>query len=346
MNKIFTLEDLASLTKATLVGNPRQAISNVNSLESAEEAEATFLANPRYKELLKTTKAGVICVDEKTPLIEGKNFLVSQNPSHLFQQITDLLLPPCKSGFIGVHKSATVHESVILEEGVTIGPNVTIDQGCKIGKNTTIHPNVAIGAETTIGENCILYSGSIVRERCVLKNRVILQPGAIIGSCGFGYITEKGKHSKIEQMGNVILEDDVEIGANTTVDRARFKSTIIKQGTKIDNLVQIGHNVILGEHNIIVAQTGISGSAKTGKYVVMGGQVGVVGHVEIADFVQIATRGGASKNVTTPGQYGGTPLIPFQDFNKHRVYLKNIEKYVKRIQQLEEKIKELEKKLS
>lgn len=347
MKKQFTLGELAAHACCDVIGDSSIVLNGVNSLEHAQSNEVSFLSNPRYKELIKTTHAGVVCIDKDTSIIEGKNFLVSDNPSKAFQLITDLILSTSKTGFLGIHPSAVLHESVQVGENVQIGPNVTIDQGCSIGDGTTIFANVSIGAETSIGKDCILYPNCVVRERSVLQDRVILQPGAVIGSCGYGYITdEMGMHNKIEQHGNVILEDDVEIGANTTIDRARFKSTIIRKGTKIDNLVQIGHNVELGEHNLIVSQTGISGSAKTGKYVVMGGQAGVVGHVEIADFAQIATRGGVSKNVTKGGQYGGTPLMPFQEFNKHRVHIKNIEKYVERIKQLEKKLQDLEQKLS
>lgn len=346
MSKEFTLEELATLTKCVYVGNPKHKVIYINNLESASEREVSFLANPRYKELLQSTKAGVVCIDQGTPIIEGKNFLISDNPSKTFQLITDAILSSSASGFIGVHSSAVLHETVCLGADVSIGPNTTIDQGVLIGKGSKIHANVSIGPEVVIGEDCIIYPGVVIRERCILHNRVILQPGAIIGSCGFGYITNaKGEHHKIQQLGNVILEDDVEIGANTTIDRARFKHTYISKGTKIDNLVQIGHNVVLGEHNIVVSQTGISGSSKTGRHVIFGGQAGVVGHVEIADNTQIATRGGVTKTITEGGQYGGYPLQPFHEFNKHRVYLRNIEKYVKRIETLEKQLLLLEEKL-
>lgn len=347
MPKEFTLEELATLTKSIYVGNPNHSVSYINNLESASNCEVSFLANPRYKELLKVTQAGVICIDKETSIIEGKNFLISNNPSKTFQLITDAMLSSSASGFVKIHASAVLHESVRYGENVTIGPNTTIDQGVTIGKNSKIYANVSIGSEVTIGEDCTIYPGVVIRERCILHNRVILQPGAIIGSCGFGYITDpKGQHHKIEQLGNVILEEDVEIGANTTIDRARFKHTYISKGTKIDNLVQIGHNVTLGEHNIVVSQTGISGSSKTGKHVIFGGQAGVVGHVEIADYTQIATRGGVTKTITKGGQYGGYPLQPFHEFNKHRAYIRNIEKYIKRIEALEKKLRLLEEKLS
>jgi len=342
----FTLEELAAKTGAELFGNPQHVVSGVNSLEAASSSDVSFLANPRYKEWLDHTGAGVICISKLMPPIGGKNFLISDNPSKTFQLITDLLLASSRSAFEGIHPSSIIHPSVSLASDVSVGPNSTLDQGVVVGEGTIIHPNVSIGPEVVIGKQCIIHPGVVIRERCILHNRVILQPGAVIGSCGFGYITDaEGHHHKIEQLGNVVLEDDVEIGANTTVDRARFKHTYISKGTKIDNLVQIGHNVVLGAHNIVVAQTGISGSAKTGKYVVFGGQAGVMGHVEIADYTQIATRGGVSKSIKTGGQYGGSPLQPFHEFNKHRVYLRNIEKYVKRIEELEKQLEQLKKNL-
>jgi UDP-3-O-[3-hydroxymyristoyl] glucosamine N-acyltransferase len=183
----------------------------------------------------------------------------------------------------------------------------------------------------------------VVRERCTLGDRVILQPGAIIGSCGFGYVTdEKGSHVKLEQMGTVIIENDVEIGANTTVDRARFKATKVGKGSKLDNLVQIAHNVEIGPHNMMAAQTGIAGSAKTGKYVMMGGQVGILGHLEIADGAMIATRGGVSKTVKRAGKYAGSPIMPLSDYNRQQVLLRKIDAFVEKIAELEKRISDLE----
>ncbi|MBI5274463.1 MAG: UDP-3-O-(3-hydroxymyristoyl)glucosamine N-acyltransferase, partial [Chlamydiales bacterium] len=208
---------------------------------------------------------------------------------------------------------------------------------------TIIHANVCIQANVSIGNNCVIYPQVVIREGCEVHHRVVLQPGAIIGSCGFGYLTnEKGEHIKLNQIGIVIIEDDCEIGSNTTIDRARFKATRIRKGTKIDNLVQIAHNVEIGEHNIIIAQTGIAGSSKTGKYVVMGGQVGVTGHIDIADFVQIATRSGISKSITEKGAYRGSPAIPLNDYNRYKVKVRNIAEYVKRIEQLEKRLAAME----
>ena len=340
----YTLAELAAKTAATLIGNPEAIITGVNTLDEAEEGDISFLANPKYSEAMKKSHAGAICIDPLSPTVENKNYLVSESPSRTFQIIVELLLATSlKSGFTGIHPTAVIHPTSFVHPTANIGPYAVIDQGCKIGKNTTISSHVSIGYGVEIGEGCFLHPSSIVRERCTLKNRVILQPGAIIGSCGFGYVLDhKGTHQKLEQLGTVILEDDVEIGANTTIDRSRFKATIVRKGSKIDNLCQIAHNVEIGEDNVIAAQTGIAGSAKTGKHVMLGGQVGIVGHVTLSDEVKIATRGGASKSLKR-GVYRGSPAIPIQEYNRQEVYLRKVENYAERIKELEKKVVLLEK---
>lgn len=332
------------MTGSRFVGNPEHLIGGVDSLESAESEDASFLANLRYREQVKLSKAGVICVDPKMELEEGKNFLVHDHPSLAFQKILEIFLKEKedKSGFEGIHPTAVVHPEASLGEGVEIGPYVVVDRKVKIGNRTRLFAHTCIGPNVEIGEDCILYPHTVVREGCRLGSRVIIQPGAVVGSCGFGYTTNAaGQHTKLEQLGIVILEDDVEIGANTTIDRARFKETRVKRGSKIDNLVQLGHNVILGENNLIVSQTGIAGSTKTGRNVVMGGQAGVVGHLEITDYVMIATRGGVSKNIDKPGKYGGGPVMPLAEFNRQQVHSRKIAEYAKRIEALEEQLNQL-----
>lgn len=348
MTKRFSLGELAELTETELIGDPMIEISNVDTLEAASEKDASFLANPKYNEAMKQSRAGVICIDRSIPRIEGKNFLVSDNPSRTFQMIAEKIMAANNeaAGFSGIHPTAVIHETAKIGEGVTIGPHAVVDAMAIIGKGTHLYPNTYVGISARIGEDCILYPNSSVRERCILCNRVILQPGAVIGSCGYGYTTDPktGRHTKLEQLGNVILEDDVEIGANSTIDRARFKQTLIKKGTKIDNLVQIGHNVVLGENNIIVSQTGIAGSSKLGNNVFLGGQAGVVGHVTITDNVKIATRGGVSKSITQPGIYGGGPASPMGEFNKRQVLLRKIETFVKELKTLKQRLDKLDNK--
>lgn len=334
---VYTLAELGVLCDAQVVGDPSHAISGVNTLEDATSSDASFLANPRYLEAMKGSNAGVICIDRKTELPQGKNFLLTDDPCRAFQIIAEHFITTGTSGFQGIHPTAVIHPEAIIDPSCTIGPNCSIDRGTKIGPNTHIFPNVSIGFGVEIGSDCTIHPNCVIRERCRIGNRVILQPGAIIGSCGFGYTPDKfGRHIKLEQLGIVILEDDVEIGANTTIDRARFKATIIHKGTKIDNLVQIGHNVEVGEHNIIAAQTGMAGSSKTGKYVMLGGQVGIVGHVELDDQVMIATRGGVSKSLKT-GKYRGSPAVPLEEYNREVAYIRKLKEIYQRLKDLEKK---------
>lgn len=345
--KKYSIEELARLTHCEVVGDKTHVITGVDALEIAGGEDASFLANPKYREAMLKSTAGVICIDKQTEQAPGKNYLVSESPSRTFQTIVELFLisQHNKSGFEGIHPTAVIHPSAQIGKGVQIGPYAVIDQEAIIGDGTRIMAHVSIGSGAIIGTDCIFYPHAVIREKCVIGNRVILQPGAIIGSCGFGFTTDaRGKHTKLDQLGIVVIEDDVEIGSSTAIDRARFKSTKIGQNSKIDNLVQIAHNVQIGPSNIIVSQTGIAGSAKTGRNVVLGGQAGVVGHLEIADGVMIATRGGVSKTISKMGKYAGSPVMPLADYNRQQVHLRKIEEYVKKIEELEKRLNELEKK--
>jgi UDP-3-O-[3-hydroxymyristoyl] glucosamine N-acyltransferase len=341
-----TLRNLSKLTEAKLIGDPEYLITGVDDLAHASSSDASFLANPLYRPLLKTTLAGVICIDPSTPQIEGKNYLVSDNPSETFQQIVKLFSVSEKttSGFQGIHPTAVVHPTAQVAAGVTIGPCSVVDAHCIIEEGTILGPSVTLGAGVKVGSHCLFHSHVTVREGCQIGNRVIIQPGAVIGSCGFGYTpNKKGEHIKQEQLGIVVLEDDVEIGANTTIDRARFKVTRISRGTKIDNLVQIGHNCEIGQHNIIVSLTGISGSVTTGRYVIMGGQTGVVGHLKIADGAMFAARSGIKKSITAGGKYGGDPVAPLMEHQREQVLLRNIKEHTEKLRALEEKLEKLTK---
>ncbi len=341
MTHSFTLSELAAKTAATLVGDPTLIVSGVNTLDEATNQDVSFLANPRYLQNMENSSAGVICVNEETPRMDGKNYLISDHPSRLFQTIAELFSPHLQSGFSGVHPTAVIHPSAQIGKNVFIGPYAVIDAHTVIQENVSIGSHVSIGHHVKIGTSSILHPNCVIREQCILGNRVIIQPGAVIGSCGFGYTTDAlGKHHKLEQLGIVILEDDVEIGANTTIDRSRFKATIIRKGSKIDNLCQIAHNVEIGEDNIIAAQTGIAGSAKTGKLVMMGGQVGVVGHIEIDDHVLIATRSGVSKNLKS-GKYRGSPAIAIEKYNRQEVYIRKLESFAEKLKTLEKEIEKI-----
>ncbi len=347
----YTLEELSLLTKAQPFGNKAKKVSGVAALDQAQNHEVSFLANNRYLDQVKTSQAGVICVSQVDSLLAcsalgGQNFLISEDPSSTFQQIAKLFLDKeQKPLFSKIHPSSVIDPSANIAETATIGPFVFIGPGVEIDKNSIIYPHSFIGPNCKIGSNTTIYSSASIRENCRIGSYVIIQPGAVIGSCGFGYLPQKdGSWQKLEQLGNVIIEDFVEIGANTTIDRARFKNTVIKKGAKIDNLVQIAHNVEIGENSAIASQSGISGSSKLGKNVILAGQVGVAGHLELADQVIVAAKAGVSKNLKT-GKYRGAPAIAMAEHNRQMVYFRKLEKYVKKIQELESKIKLLEETL-
>lgn len=332
----FTLAELAALTNSHLVGEASHRITNVADLESAGNEDASFLANPQYEKAMLASKAGVVFVSPRDTLPTGRNFLIAENPSRAFQQAVEAFVGEVKmTGFADIHPSAIIHPDATIGPNVTIGPKAVIDQGVTVGERSHIGAGCYIGPQVTIGSDCHIHPNVTVRERCQIGHRVILQPGSVIGSCGFGYTTDaQGKHTKLNQVGIVVIEDDVEIGANTTIDRSRFKATIIGRGSKIDNLVQIGHGVVIGPRNIIVAQTGIAGSTQTGANVVIAGQVAVAGHLTIAAGTMIAGKSGVSKSITKPGKYGGIPVVPIQEYNRNSVYLRNIESYINQIKEL------------
>jgi UDP-3-O-[3-hydroxymyristoyl] glucosamine N-acyltransferase len=228
-----------------------------------------------------------------------------------------------------------------VDPSAAVYPGAVVAAGARVGARTVLYPGVFLGAEAVVGEDCILYSNVTVREKCVLRDRVILQPGVVIGGDGFGFAPDKGVYEKIPQVGNVILEEDVEIGANTCVDRAALGSTRIGKGTKLDNLIQIGHNVVIGENSIIVSQTGISGSTHVGNHVVMGGQVGLAGHLKIGDQVTLATRTGVMEDIPEKGVYWGSPSSPMAVEMKNVAAYRQLPDLVKRVRRMEKALEKL-----
>jgi UDP-3-O-[3-hydroxymyristoyl] glucosamine N-acyltransferase len=340
--KSFTVEQIAKLTQSDIKGDPSKVITNVADLESADEHDASFLANPRYEGAMKKSKAGVIFIDPSSPQPDGKTYLLNQDPSRAFQAAVELFCPQHNepASFKGIHATAVIHPTASLGAHVTIGPYAVIDEGAIIGENTQIGSHAFIGPHSRIGTDTHIYPHVTVRERTQIGSRVIIQPGAVIGSCGFGYTQDhQGRHIKLNQIGIVVIEDDVEIGANTTIDRSRFKETRISRGSKIDNLVQIGHGVTIGPDNIVIAQTGIAGSTSTGRHVILAGQTAIAGHIHITDNVVVAAKSGVSKSIEKPGKYNGIPTMPLEEYNRNTVYLRSIHKIVARLKSLEEKLK-------
>lgn len=338
--RTITLKELATLTNAELIGDPNYIILGVADLQSASSSDVSFLANTRYEEAMKRSSAGALFISPSQVHAKERNYLIVNDPSSAFQKAIQHFYGDKAelTGFTGIHPTAVIHPTAKLHPNVEVGPYVVIDKECTIGAQTKILAHTIIGPYCSIGSNCLIHSHVTIRERCSLGDRVILQPGVVIGSCGFGYISSHQGHTKLEQLGNVVIEDDVEIGANSTLDRGRFKSTCIKRGTKIDNLVQIGHGAVIGENNLLVAQVGIAGSSTTGSFVVLGGQVGVSGHISIGDRAKVAAKAGVSKSLEKDKDYGGVPAIPFHEYQRRNVFIKNIERYVLELKELKKKL--------
>jgi len=311
-------------------------ITGVASLLEARQGDITFYGNPRYLAQLRVTKASAVIVPQEfTEEIPGAVLLKVENPSVVFAAAVATFAPAEVQPALGVHSSAVVDPSAVLGEKVSVGPNSVIEAGAVIGEGSVVGAGSLIGREVTIGRECFIHAGVVIRERCLLGDRVILQPGAVIGSCGLGYEFQSGRHVKIPQTGIVEIGNDVEIGANTTIDRARFGRTVIGEGSKIDNLVQIAHNVQVGPNTIICAQVGIAGSTRIGAYVTLAGQVGLAGHIEIGDKAVIGAQSGLSKNVPAESMVIGAPAKPMKEWKQSNFYISQLGKLYERVKELE-----------
>jgi len=307
-------EVIAIVQPQSVRGASQETIRGFAGLTAAQPGDLSFLANAKYRCEVAATQASVVLLP---PSYEGEPrpnqlFLIVAHPSialsRLCARLERALWPQPAPG---VHPSAVVAPGAEIAPSATIGPLCVVETGAKVGARSHLQGQVWLGRSAAVGEDCWLMPGARVTAECVLHNRVRLQPGAIVGADGFGYDFEGGRHEKIPQVGNVILEDDVEIGAGTTIDRARFSTTTIGEGSKIDNLVQIGHNVVIGKHCIVIAQTGISGSTVLEDYVILGGQVGTVGHITLGKGARVGAKSGVNESLA-PGAYvRGNPARPF-----------------------------------
>jgi UDP-3-O-[3-hydroxymyristoyl] glucosamine N-acyltransferase len=341
------LKDAADFVGGTVIGNPDLEISNIAKIEEAGEGDLTFLYLPAYEKFLETTKASAVIISPKFKKSRSDlSYIEIDNPNVAIQKIISTFLKP-EIHVQGVDPSASVDSTAILGKNVTLGKNVVISSGCKIGDNSVIMHNTVVMENSTVGNNCLIYPNVTIRENTSIGNNVIIHSNSCIGSDGFGYVmNQKHEYEKVPQIGNVVIEDDVEIGSNVSIDRAAIGSTLIKKGVKIDNLVQIAHNVQIGEHTAIAAQAGISGSAKIGKHCMIAGQSGFVGHIEITDGVIIGAQSGVSKSIKRPGKYRGTPAQEMSDQLHMEAHMRNLPKYAEKIKKLEEKIAFLESQIS
>jgi len=336
--------DIAQLVKGELTGDGGLLISGFSGIKEAKKNELTFLGNPKYEPLLLDTQAGVILVPRQITC-PGKTFIKVDNPSLAFTQVVNHLLKdgpeykPC-----GIHPTAVISPGAKLARDVAVGAHTVIEDGATIAEGCVLYANCYVGHETRLGKDCLIYPQVVLREKVSLGDRVIIHSGTVIGSDGYGYVPVDGKHMKIPQVGTVLIEDDVEIGANVAVDRARFDKTIIGEGTKIDNLVHIAHNVTIGKHCLIVGQVGISGSTRIGNYVILAGQVGVVGHLEIGDGAVVMAQSGVSRSIKAGEQVFGSPAHPVKDALRNNAHIQRLDKYVEMIKDLKKRIEELERK--
>lgn len=328
------LRDIARYLNGELRGDPEIEITGVEGIESARESDITFLRTEKPPQGLEL-RAGALLVKEFLEDIAQIAQIRVKNPQYAFAKLLELFYVK-RPSMKGISKGAFIEEGAWIDQPVTIYPFAYISKGAKIGKGSIIGPNVFIGEDSSIGEDCLIYPNVVIRENVIIGNRVIIHSGTVIGSDGFGYVFEEGRHYKIPQVGGVLIEDDVEIGANVTVDRATKGYTTIMKGTKIDNLVQIAHNVKIGPHGIIVAQTGIAGSSELGAGVILAGQVGVADHIKIDSGVRVGAQSGIMEDLKT-GNYMGTPTLPAREWFRLFALYKRLPELFKRVKDIEDR---------
>lgn len=338
-----TLEELAVLVDGRLDGDGSVIIRNVAPIDEAGHGDLTFIAGGKYSKFLATTAASAVIVREGTAHAEGLNLILVKNPQFAFARVVEVLRPPVLPP-PGVHPRAEVAEKAILGKDISVGAFSVIESGAIIGDHAVIFPGVYIGRDALVGEDTVLYSGVSVREGTVIGRRVIIHCNSVIGSDGFGYGFDGTRYFKIPQRGIVRIEDDVEIGACVTVDRAALGETFIGRGTKIDNLVQVAHNVKIGEHTVITAQVGIAGSAGVGSYVQLGGQAGLAGHITVGDRVTVAAKSGVTKDIRDGQTVSGFPAISHAEWLRAQTVFPRLPEIKRTVQELLERIEALEKK--
>ncbi len=341
----FTAAQIAALINGKIDGHPDAVVSSFGKIEEADASQLSFLANPKYEDYLYTTGASIVIVNEayelrqpvKATLIRVKDaytafaLLLSQYQQMMNQQMK------------GIQQPSFIPASVKLGEEVFIGAFSYMGENVKVGNNTKIYPSTYIGDNVQIGDNCVIHPGVKIYFGCALGNNVVIHAGTVIGSDGFGFAPQAdGSYKKVPQIGNVVIEDNVEIGANTTIDRATMGSTVIKSGAKLDNLIQIAHNVEVGNSTVIAAQAGVSGSTKIGNNVMIGGQAGLVGHIQVADGAKINAQSGVSKSLKTPyAAVTGSPAYDYTSALRSQAVFRNLPEMDKRLQELEELVRQL-----
>ena len=337
-----TLKELAELVKGAIKGDPSVEIEGVAPIESAGKRDIAYIRSRRYLSMLEKSEASAMIVPFDVAS-DQKNLLCVENPQLAFAKVLALFHPRSYKP-TGVDTRSCISASAKLGKDVSIGPFVCIGDQVRVGDRVVIGSGVFVGANTTIGDDCFIHANVSIYEGTSIGNRAILHSGVVVGSDGFGYVRDGDAHFKIPQVGGVTIEDDVEIGANSTVDRATLGQTVIKRGVKIDNLVQVAHNVTIGENSILVAQVGIAGSSRVGRNVVLAGQVGVADHVEIGDNVMVGAQSGVSQDIP-PNEFRiGTPAIPHREFLKAVLLFPKLPEIKRILEELQRRLKKLEEK--
>ncbi len=346
--KQLRAEEIAELAGGTLDGTAAVAVDGVRSLKDAGPGDVSFLGNEKYAPQVTDSRAAVVLVPQDFPGTppEGRAWVRCDDPSAAFSRVVDVFAPPAPEFPPGRHESAVVAPDATVAASAAIGPYAVIEPGVRIGEQTIVGAHAYIGHGAVLGDHCRLYPQVTIRERCILGNRVIIHSGTIIGSDGFGYISSVDGHQKVPQVGIVQIDDDVEIGANAAVDRARFGVTWIKRGAKVDNLVQIAHNVVIGEHSILVAQSGIAGSSELGRGVVVAGQSGVSGHVHLGDGVTVMGMSGVSKDLPAGAIVMGVPAIDRKEHARELLSMRTVPKVKKQVRELAREVETLRRKVA
>lgn len=325
-----------------MIGPPDCTLTGVAGLAEASTSELSFVAGEAATKDAKSSRAAALLVPRHIEGLACAQIVVA-NPVLAMAQVVEEFFVS-KRPALGVSQFVLRGKDVTIGNGVSVWPFVTLSNRVSLGHHTTLYPGVFVGEGSVIGEDCLIYPNVTIREGVTIGNRVIIHSGTVVGSDGFGYVQESGRHHKIPQIGTVVIEDDVELGANVTVDRATFGKTIIRRGTKVDNLVQIAHNVEVGEHNILVSQVGIAGSSKTGHHVMIGGQAGISDHVTIGDLAMIAARSGLNRDVSTKEIVAGTPALPRLEWLKAMAIVAKLPELRQQIREMEDRLKALESK--
>lgn len=341
----FPASQIAQLINGKVEGNPDTAVASFGKIEDAKQGELSFLANPKYEEYLYSTKASVIIINDGFELKQPVAATLIRVPDaySAFATLLTKYQEIMQQQLSGIQQPSYIAKTAVCGENNFVGAFAYIGENVKTGNNTKIYPHAYIGDNVTIGNNCIIHPGVKIYHGCIIGNHVIIHAGTIIGSDGFGFAPQAdGSFKKVPQIGNVLVEDHVEIGSNTTIDRATIGSTIIKSGAKLDNLIQIAHNVEIGNSTVIAAQTGISGSTKVGNGVMIGGQAGVVGHIQIGDGAKINAQSGVSKSIEPGKAVTGSPAYDYTSALRSQAITRKLPELEKRIKELEALIKQLQ----